>query len=90
MGYERKVNECGLFPNTTHPDRSDFNAQVDIACEHCRRTTAYWLNAWKKVTKTGGKYLSLAFRAKSASAIRTSKDSRPPAAGADGGDDIPW
>lgn len=89
MAFERKVNECGLFPNTVHPDKSDFNAQIDVQCEHCGKTTGYWLNGWRKITRTGGKYISLALRAKSASAVRTSKDSRPAVAPA-ASDDIPW
>jgi hypothetical protein len=64
MAFERKVNECGLFPNTVHPDKSDFNAQIDIECAHCGRQTSFWMNGWRKVTKTGGKYLSLALRPK--------------------------
>jgi hypothetical protein len=64
VAYERKMNQCGLFPNTAAPDKSDFNAQIDVECAHCGKVTAFWLNGWRKVTKTGGKYLSLALRPK--------------------------
>jgi hypothetical protein len=62
--YERKVNRCGLFPNTLHPDKSDFNAQLDIECGHCGKVTNFWVNGWRKVTASGGKYLSLSLRRK--------------------------
>jgi hypothetical protein len=84
MGFERKVNECGLFANTLHPDKSDFNAQIDVECGHCGKVTGFWINGWKKVTKTGGKYISLSLRPKT-------MHSRPAgAAPANDGDDIPW
>jgi hypothetical protein len=62
--FERRKNEAGLFPNTAHPDKSDFNGQLDVECAHCGRVTCFWLNGWRKVTKTGGKYLSLSLRPK--------------------------
>ena len=64
MAYERKVNNAGLFPNTVHPDKSDFTGQIDVACAHCGKQTGFWMNGWRKVTKTGGKYLSLSLRPK--------------------------
>ena len=64
MAFERKVGECGLFPNTVHPDKSDYNGQLDVECAYCGRQTSFWINGWRKVTKTGGKYLSLALRPK--------------------------
>lgn len=68
MAFERKTNECGLFPNTVHPDKSDVNGQIDVKCANCGQVTAFWINGWCKVTKTGGKYLSLALRLKGAPA----------------------
>jgi hypothetical protein len=84
MAYARKVNEAGLFANTLHPDKSDFNAQIDVQCGHCEAITSFWINGWKKVTKTGGKYISLSLRPKA-------MHSRSAAgATANDGDDIPW
>jgi hypothetical protein len=84
MAYERKKNEAGLFPNTAHPDKSDLNGQILVECS-CGRVTDYWLNAWRKVTKTGGKYLSLSLRPK-----RIGEHGQTGAASAANGDDIPW
>jgi hypothetical protein len=64
--FERKVNQAGLFPNTLHPDKSDFNKQLDVECGHCGKVTNFWLNGWNKITKTGGKYISLSLRPKAA------------------------
>lgn len=62
--FERRKNEAGVFPNTTHPDKSDYNGQIDVECAHCGKQTSFWINGWRKVTKTGGKYLSLSLRPK--------------------------
>ena len=64
MAFERKVNEAGVFPNTTNPDKSDFNGQIEVECAHCGKQTSFWINGWRKVTRTGGKYLSLSLRPK--------------------------
>jgi hypothetical protein len=64
MAYERRKNEAGLFPNTEHTDKSDFNGQIDVECAHCNRVTNFWMSGWRKVTKTGNKFLSLALRPK--------------------------
>lgn len=64
MAFERKKNQCGLFPNTVSPDKSDFNGQIDVECAHCSRTTAFWMNGFRKATKAGSKYLKLILRPK--------------------------
>ncbi len=64
MTFERKVNQCGLFPNTARPELSDMNGQITIQCAHCDQVTDFWMSGWRKVTKAGGKYLSLALRPK--------------------------
>ncbi len=81
MAYERRVNECGLFANTTHPDKSDFNALLDVECGHCGKVTNFWVNGWKKVAKSGKKYLSLSLRPKTTAA--SNSHSAPPAAADD-------
>jgi hypothetical protein len=65
MAYERKINNAGLFVNSQHSDKSDLNGQIDIACP-CGKTTAYWMNAWRRVTQAGSKYLSLSLKPKDA------------------------
>jgi hypothetical protein len=84
MAYDRKKNEAGLFANTLHPDKSDFNGQIDVECAHCGKQTGFWMNGWRKVTKTGGKYLSLSLRPK-----RIGEHGQTGAAAAADGDDIP-
>ena len=85
MAYERKVNNAGLFPNTVHPDKSDFNGQIDIACAYCGKQTGFWMNGWRKVTKTGGKYLSIALRPK-----RLNEHGETGASALTDDSDIPW
>jgi hypothetical protein len=81
MAFEPKVNQAGLFPNTVDPDKSDFNGQIQVECANCGRVTAFWINGWRKVTKTGGKYLSLALRLKGTAGANG--QSRQPAADTD-------
>jgi hypothetical protein len=64
MAFEQKVNTAGLFANTKAPDKSDYNAHIDVECPHCGKTTAFWLNGWRKVTKAGAQFISLKLRAK--------------------------
>jgi hypothetical protein len=40
------------------------NGQISIECAHCSRQGAFWINAWKKTTKAGARYLSLSLRPK--------------------------
>jgi len=63
MSYERKNGQSALFVNTRHPDRSDLNGQVDLLCE-CGRQQSFWINAWRRVTQGGTKYLALQFKPK--------------------------
>jgi hypothetical protein len=85
MAYERRVNQCGIFPNTAQPEKSDFNGQLALQCAHCSRVTDYWLSGWRKVTKAGGKYLSLSLRPK-----RIGEHGQTGTASAAKEDDIPW
>jgi hypothetical protein len=64
--YERKVNQAGLFPNTLRPEKSDFNAQLDVECGQCGKVTNFWVNGWRKITQSGGKYIALSLRSKAA------------------------
>jgi hypothetical protein len=64
MAFERKPNKCGLFVNTRSPDRSDYDAQLDVQCPSCNALTTYWVNGWRKVSSSGLKFISLALRAK--------------------------
>jgi hypothetical protein len=62
--FEARQNECGLFVNTLHPEKSDFNGQIDVACSHCGSASAFWVSGWKKVTSAGNKFLKIKLRAK--------------------------
>ena len=59
-----RLASAGLFPNTAHPDKSDFNGQIEVECAFCGKQTSFWINGWRKVTRAGGKYLSLSLRPK--------------------------
>ena len=62
--FEAKQNECGLFVNTLHPEKSDFNGQIDVLCSHCGNASGMWVSGWRKVTSSGSKYLKIKLRAK--------------------------
>jgi hypothetical protein len=63
-GFEARQNECGLFINTLHPDKSDLNGQLSVLCSHCGNASGFWVSGWKKVTSAGSKYLKIKLRAK--------------------------
>lgn len=71
MAYTPKVNEFGLFSNTRTPAKSDYNGTVDICCPKCSTVTTWWCNGWKKVSRAGTKYISLALKPKGAAPERT-------------------
>jgi len=64
MAYQRKPGACGLFVNDKHPEKSDLTGQLDVACPACGHISAYWVNAWRKKTATGMKWLSIQLREK--------------------------
>jgi hypothetical protein len=78
VAFERKPNQCGLFVNTKSPDKSDYNAQIDVQCPNCNVLTSYWVNGWRKVSNSGMKFISLALRAKQSRASATVDDSDVP------------
>jgi len=60
MAYEQKDNNGALFANDkknsdTHPD---YKGTIRVA------GTDYWISGWKKVSKDGMKYMSLAVKPK--------------------------
>jgi hypothetical protein len=77
MAFEAKVNTCGLFTNDRTPDKSDFSGQIQIECPKCHTTSAWWLNGWKKVSKNGLAFISLALKPKSENAIATQTSNEP-------------
>jgi hypothetical protein len=85
MAFERKVGEAGLFVNTAHPEKSDYNGQLTVQCAHCNQVTDFWMSGWRKVTKTGMKYLKLALRPK-----RLNEHGEAGAAGAADDGDVPF
>jgi hypothetical protein len=64
MAYQRKPGACGLFVNDKHPEKSDLTGQMDIACPACGHLSTYWVNAWRKQTAAGMKWLSVQLREK--------------------------
>ena len=64
MAYQRKRGACGLFVNDKHPEKSDLTGQMDIACPACGCISAYWVDAWRKQTAAGMKWLSVQLREK--------------------------
>ena len=81
MAYEMKEMSGSLFVNTkkekdTHPDR---NGTALIG------GVEYWVSGWIKETKSGDKWLSLAFKPKEQA------PSKPqPAVDTDNEDDVPF
>jgi hypothetical protein len=57
--FESKANECGLFPNTRRPEKSDVNGQIEIMCGCCGNASGYYVNGWRRETNAGLKYLKL-------------------------------
>lgn len=73
MAYEIKDNSGSLFKNTrkekdTHPD---YNGSVRIEGHD------YWISAWLKEDKNGGKYFSFAFKRKDGTADRPQAAAKP-------------
>jgi hypothetical protein len=62
MKWESRQNECGLFRNTLHPEKSDFNGRIDVLCPSCSNVGGYWVSGWTKLTSAGGKYLKIKLR----------------------------
>lgn len=62
----------------------DHKGSADITCPHCGHRADYWLNAWRKVARNGGTFLSLSFKAKTEAAARPMPAQRARDA------DIPW
>lgn len=69
MAFVAKPNQCGLFTNTKDPSKSDLNGSIEVACPRCHATSPFWVNAWHKVAKTGTKYISIALKAKTRTAV---------------------
>ena len=60
--FEARQNECGLFVNTLHPEKSDFNGRIDVLCPSCSNVGEFWVSGWRKVTSAGNKYLKIKLR----------------------------
>src|SRR5262249_14115224 len=61
MAFEAKPNSCGLFKNTRN-DKSDFGGKIEIECPHCHTVSGWWVNLWKRVSKSGLNYLHLGLK----------------------------
>jgi hypothetical protein len=51
--WESRQNECGLFTNTLHPEKSDFNGRIDVSCPSCSNVGEFWISGWRKATSAG-------------------------------------
>lgn len=85
MAYELKDGQGSLFRNNrkeqeSHPDHT---GSIKIA------GVEYWLNAWVKETKTGGKYFSLSVKPKRPRAAAAPEPATA-AASPDPNDEIPF
>jgi hypothetical protein len=60
--FEARQNECGLFRNTLHPEKSDFKGRIDVLCPSCSNASGFWVSGWTKLTSAGGKYLKIKLR----------------------------
>lgn len=62
MAYEKKANSGSLFQNDRkqNENHADYNGSVMVG------GVEYWLNGWKKTTKDGKPWLSLALKPKDA------------------------
>lgn len=89
MAYETKDMSGSLFKNTrkekdTHPD---YNGSARIEGHD------YWISAWLKEGKDGGKYFSFAFKRKDGTADRPDKpvfDKTKAGGGFDADSEIPF
>ena len=92
MAFEPKDMSGSLFRNSrkeldTHPD---YNGSARI------EGTDYWVNAWLRETKDGGKYMSLSFKRKDGTAARPiepkilSMTAQAPAPRRDLDDEVPF
>ena len=75
MAYEQRDNSASLFKN----DNRETEQQPHLKGSAMIDGQEYWVSAWSRVTKTGDKWLSLAF---------TRKEQQAKPAGKKGGD--PW
>lgn len=53
-----------------HPDST---GSLNVTCPHCGQETALWLSAWRKVSGSGKKFLSLSVKPKDANASAPAK-----------------
>jgi len=78
--YEQKENTGVLFKNDrketeNHPDRT---GNMLVKCPHCGNSSDMWLSGWIKKTKNGDPYLSIAFKAKTATAAKPQRRAPEP------------
>jgi hypothetical protein len=64
MAYEPKPNQCGLFTNDRHPDKSDLSGAIEIQCPKCRASSRYWVNGWHRTAQSGKSYIQLTLKLK--------------------------
>jgi hypothetical protein len=60
-----------LFPNDRKDGDRDYRGSADLNCPHCEGRFQVWLSGWVKHGNKG-KFLSLAFKLKEASATQPS------------------
>jgi hypothetical protein len=74
MSFQPKPNSGALFrlPDDKRPSETspEYEGELTIDCPHCQAQARGWVKAWIRTTKTGGKFFSLAFKWRQASAPR--------------------
>lgn len=81
-------NSGAIFPNENKFNENSPSAKgsCEVECPHCGAQHKFWLAAWKKVSKKGQKFMSLAFTADDPSVNKPA----PAPAPADYDEDIPF
>lgn len=61
-GYDNR-NSGAIFPNENkRSENSPFmKGECEVECPHCNAQSKFWVSTWKKVSKGGKKFMSMAF-----------------------------
>lgn len=64
-GYDN-TNDGAVFPNDKKrgPNSPNLTGSSCIQCPHCGKKSDFWVSAWKKISKGGKQFLSLAYNPK--------------------------
>ena len=64
-GYDNE-NDGAIFPNDKKrgPNSPNLTGSACVRCPHCDTKIDFWVSAWKKMTKAGKNFLSMAYTVK--------------------------